>query len=122
MRTWLRSKLTLLFMTCAVLLAVPAIALADNVENDVVAAGNDTIVAGGSTTINYQIKATGTGGMPGCDASDGSAVTVTINKPAAVTASTGSLSFNSCDSPKPVQFSSNTPGDYSITVSTTDSA
>src|ERR687889_2597055 len=30
MRTWMRSKVRLLFMTCAVLLAIPAIALADN--------------------------------------------------------------------------------------------
>jgi hypothetical protein len=62
MRTKLRSKVTLLFMTCAVVLAIPAIALADNVKNDVVAGGNDTIVAGGSTTINYEIQQTGSGG------------------------------------------------------------
>jgi hypothetical protein len=34
MRTWLRSKITLLFMTCAVVLAIPAIALADNAVAD----------------------------------------------------------------------------------------
>ena len=34
MRTWLRGKITLLFMTCAVLLAVPAIALADDISNN----------------------------------------------------------------------------------------
>jgi hypothetical protein len=34
MRTWLRGKITLLFMTCAVVLAVPAIALADNAVSD----------------------------------------------------------------------------------------
>ena len=34
MRTFLRGKITLLFMTCAVILAVPAIALADNTVAD----------------------------------------------------------------------------------------
>ena len=34
MRTWMRSKVRLLFMTCAVLLAIPAIALADNAISD----------------------------------------------------------------------------------------
>jgi hypothetical protein len=123
MRTKLRSKITLLFMTCALLIAIPAVAaLADNVQNDVVAGGTDTITTGSSTTINYQIKNNSAGGgdFSGCDASDGSPVTVTINKPAAVSASPGSLIFNACDSPKPVQFSSNTPGDYNITVSTSD--
>jgi hypothetical protein len=35
MRTRLRSKVTLLFMTCAVLLAIPAMALADTVTNNI---------------------------------------------------------------------------------------
>src|SRR5215213_282730 len=34
MRTWMRSKVRLLFITCAVLLAIPAIALADNAVAD----------------------------------------------------------------------------------------
>src|SRR5829696_4983934 len=34
MRTWMRSKVRLLFITCAVLLAIPAIALADNAIAD----------------------------------------------------------------------------------------
>ena len=55
MRTKLRSKFTLLFMAFAMLLAIPAVAFADTVEDDVVVGGNDTITAGGSTTINYKI-------------------------------------------------------------------
>src|SRR5215208_685880 len=42
MRTMLRSKISLLFMTCAVLLAVPAIALADIVANDLDATVDNT--------------------------------------------------------------------------------
>src|SRR5919112_3451620 len=123
MRTFLRGKVTLLFIVCAVVLAVPAIALADNIQNDVVAGGTDTITTSTSTTINYQVKNTSAGGsgFSGCDASDGSTLTLTINKPAAVTASPGSLSFNACDLPKGVTFSSSTPGDYNITVSASDS-
>jgi hypothetical protein len=123
MRTMLRSKISLLFVVCAVLIAVPAVAaFADLVKNDVVANGTDTIAAGGNTTINYRIENNNAGGgsFSTCDAADGSAVTVTIVKPAAVTASPGSLSFNACDVPKSVQFSSNTAGDYPISVTTSD--
>ena len=54
MRTFLRGKVTLLFMTCAVLLAIPAIVLADNVQNDVVATAGQKIVSvqAGQTTGN----------------------------------------------------------------------
>ena len=122
MRTWMRSKVRLLFVTCAVLLAIPAVALADQVLNDVVAGGNDTITAGNSTTINYRVNpGGGPDTQPACNVNDGTPATVTINKPAAVTASPGSLSFNACNSDKPVVFSSSTPGNYSITVSVSDS-
>jgi hypothetical protein len=120
MRTYLRGKITLLFMTFGLLLAIPAIALADNVKNDVVAGGNDTIVTGGSTTINYEIQQTGSGGLGGCDATTASPVTVNINAPAGVTASKSSLKFTSCGAPQSVAFSSNTAGNYPITVSTVD--
>jgi len=124
MRTRLRGKVTLLFIMVAALIAVPAIAaFADNVQNDVVAGGTDTITTSGSTTINYQVKNTAAGGsaFSGCDPADGSKLTLTINKPAAVTASPGSLTFDKCDTPQSVQFSSSTVGDYNITVSASDS-
>lgn len=125
MRTTLRSKLTLLFMAFALVLALPAVALADNVVNDVTVGGNDTITAGGSTTINYKILNTNSNNSAdpqnSCNPADGSVATLTINKPAAVTATPSSLSFNACDDPKPVVFSSSTPGNYNITVSVSDS-
>jgi hypothetical protein len=122
MRTKLRSKITLLFMTFGLLLAIPAVALADQVLNNVVAGGNDTIAAGNSTTINYRVNpGGGADTQGGCNVNDGTAATVTINKPAAVTASPGSLSFDACNTDKPVVFSSSTPGNYSITVSVSDS-
>ena len=110
----------LLFITCAVVLAIPAIALADNVQNDVVAGGNDTTTVGTPTTVKYEIQQTGSGGLGGCDATTASPVTVNINAPAGVTASKSSLKFTSCGAPQSVAFSSNTAGNYPITVSTVD--
>ena len=119
MRTMLRSKVTLLFLTLGLLLAVPAIALADNVVNDVVAGGNDTITAGGSTTITYKIAPAAAGDpQAGCNASDGSPATVNLSVPAGVTASQTSFTFTDCaPQAKSVAFSSNTAGNYPINVS-----
>jgi PKD repeat protein len=103
-----------------------SLALADNLKNDVVVGGNDTITAGGSTTINYWIQPTG----GSCDAADGSSATVTINVPSGVTVSPSSLIFSTCNTSsegnpnntQSVTFSSSTPGDYSITASVSDSS
>ncbi len=107
-------------------LSLTAIALADNFQNDVTAGGNDTISAGGSTTINYNIAANNGDGQTGCNAADGSAAHVTINAPAGVTATPSSLTFSLCKSgaitnAQGVQFSSNVAGDYPISVSVSDS-
>jgi hypothetical protein len=121
MRTFLRGKVTLLFMMLGMLLAIPAVAIADNVQNDVVAGGNDTIVSGDSTTVNYRIAANNGDGETGCNAKLTSPATVTINTPAGVSASPSSLSFTSCGTDKSVTFSSSTVGDHDITVSVSDS-
>jgi hypothetical protein len=97
------------------------VAYADNVQNDVVAGGNDTIVAGNSTTINYRIAQNNGDGQSGCNAADLTPATVTINTPAGVTATPSSLSFTSCGTDKSGSFTSSTPGDYAITVSVSDS-
>jgi hypothetical protein len=120
-------RLTLLVAGLVVAGLIAAVAYADNVKNDVVAGGSDTITAGGSTTINYWIQSTPTGD---CDAADGSAATVTINAPAGVTATPSSLTFTACNASsegdptntQSVVFSSSTAGDYPITVSVSDSA
>jgi hypothetical protein len=107
-----------------------SVALADNVQNDVVAGGNDTITSGSSTLINYRIQQTGVGsdGQAGCNASDGSPATVTINTPAGVTVDTSgapgnqvTLTFTTCGVNQGATFTSSTPGNYTITVSVTDS-
>jgi hypothetical protein len=116
-----KRRIALIVATAVVgMVSLAAVALADNVQNDVVVGGNDTFTAGGSTTVNYTIQATGSGGLPGCDATAGSPATVTINAPAGVTATPGSRVFASCGTPQNVTFTSNTPGDYVITVSVAD--
>src|SRR5215212_3203321 len=127
MRTRLRSKISLLFMTCAVLLAIPAIVLADNIIDDLEgAATTKTITAGDSFTNNYWIVANSADGSPsGCDVgvlNDGKTATFRINTPAGVTATPSSLSFDECADgsnkhEQAVTFTSNTAGTYEITVS-----
>jgi hypothetical protein len=110
-------------MTLAVILAMvfTSLALADNVQNDVTAGGNDTITSGGSTTVNYRIGANNGDGETGCNAKSASPAVVTIIAPAGVTAMPGSLTFTSCGTDQPVVFTSSTVGDHAITVSVSDS-
>jgi PKD domain len=75
------------------MVALVAVAYADNVQNDVVAGGNDTIVSADSTNIRYWIQPTG----GTCDAADGSPATVAINGPAAVVRTPSSLVFTACN-------------------------
>ena len=107
-------------MSLAVIVAmlVTSLALADNLNNDAVSAGLNTITAGSSTTITYQLVGNNapSGDVSGCDATSANPVTVTITKPAAVSGPS-SFQFTGCGNPNKVQitFSSNTPGTYSIT-------
>ncbi|HKY47591.1 MAG TPA: PKD domain-containing protein [Acidimicrobiia bacterium] len=103
----------------AFMLLIAGVALADVVQNDVVAGGNDTISVGGSTTIEYRVTVQGGGldGEGGCNATAASPATVTLNVPAGVTASTTTMTFTACQPAfRSVTFGSSTPGDYAITV------
>jgi Bacterial Ig-like domain/HYR domain len=130
MRTFLRSKVTLLFMALGLLLALPAIALADIVQNNVVeieGAKTKYVKPGVSTSVSYfiQVEGTGVDGQAGCNAADGSAATVTLNVPANVTTNDADnkLTFSQCNAgnSQSVNFSSNTEGTYNITASVSDS-
>jgi len=111
----------LVALVFALTLALPWAALADNVVNNVVVGGTDTFTLGGSTTVSYKIVATGGDDQPGCNAADGSPATVTINTPAAVTATPASLKLDQCNVPKPVMFTASSAGNYPITVNVSDS-
>jgi hypothetical protein len=127
MRTKLGSKFSLLFVTFAVMLAIPAVVLADNIVDDLEgAATTKTITAGDSFTNNYWVVANSAAGSPsGCDvgvAGDGITATFSINTPAGVTATPSSLTFDECkdgsnNHAQGVTFTSSTAGTYEITVS-----
>jgi hypothetical protein len=95
-------------------------AYADTLTNNVVAGGNDTIHAGGSTTITYSVSPTDASDpVNGCNATGSNPATMTISAPAKVTASPSTQTLTGCSNPATVTFSSNTAGNYSITVSIT---
>lgn len=106
----------------ALVAAVPA--FADVVRNDVVVGGNDTIVAGGSTTITYSVQNTNsnnsTDPQNSCNPADGSAAVVTLTVPAGVTASRTTLTFTGCDAGQAVTFSSASVGEHPIGASVSD--
>jgi hypothetical protein len=74
MRIRLRSKITLLFMMCALLLAIPAVAFADNIESDIIESTsvNADYIAGDEpgVSVKYLVKKSGNA----CDANDGTGV------------------------------------------------
>lgn len=119
-RSTARRATVLVASTAAGLLALTGVAVADNVKNDVASdtgvGGKRTVTVDEGTTVEYHVQPTG----GSCDAADGSPVTLTIEKPAAVEASVSSLVFTHCDVSQPVTFSSGSAGNYSITHTAQD--
>jgi hypothetical protein len=109
-------------LALAFVMLMGAVALADNVVNDVSVGGTDTFTLGESTTVDFWIVANSGDGQAGCNASDGSNATVSINTPAAVTASPNSLGFAACGTAaaQSVEFTATAAGEYPITVSVSD--
>ncbi|MFL6496044.1 MAG: HYR domain-containing protein, partial [Nitrososphaera sp.] len=114
-------------------------AFADNIQDDIVVTppqktitipgfNDDGSFKDASTTVNYWVDANSAGGkdFAGCDASDGSSVTVSFSVPSGVAKSPNSLTFSQCGTSttntKSVTYTSNKPGDYDISVSATDTA
>jgi hypothetical protein len=108
-----------------VVLAVPTAAHADSIQNTVVAGGAPTVMVGDTTSIGYSIQAPNAANnndpQAGCNAADGSAATLTVNAPAAVTVTPKSQVYTTCKTDQYFDFSSSTPGSYTITVSVADS-
>ena len=114
----MKNKLTIATtLALVVVLVFTSLALADNIVNNIEANVNDTFTAPGSTVVKYKVNATGGDGKDGCNASDGTPLTITLSVPAGVTASTTSLTFNACNAFQSVTFSSSVAGDYPITIS-----
>jgi hypothetical protein len=110
MRTRLRSKVTLLFMTCAVLLTIPAVALADTVTNNLdgtVDASLETmnLTAGGANgSAKIYVEPTGTGSNPadgksGCNLTNSAslAVNAASSNSAVATVSPSSATLTDCN-------------------------
>jgi hypothetical protein len=122
----------LVAVTALAALSAVAVALADNVVNDVAVDTNTstkilTITAGDTNgaDVGYKIVATGGDLQAGCNATDGSPVTVKpTGMPAGVTTTPTSQSFSTCGTEKGINFKASAtvpPGNYPIAVSATDS-
>jgi hypothetical protein len=96
MRTKLRSKFTLLFMTVALVLAVPAVALADNLQGDDLEAGANATKAPGDTgTAKFNLVSNGSDGC-NVDGSNPATVTVSSNQSWLTIDSPGSVQITAC--------------------------
>ena len=115
-----RFSRALTVVTVASLVMASAV-FADNLQNDVTAGGNDTIVEGGSTTITYRLVGNNApnGDASGCNVDASHVATLTISAPAGVTVSDTTLEFTACGNSggKSAEFSSSVAGDYAITHS-----
>ena len=107
------------------IMALPATAHADSIQNTVVAGGSPTVAAGDTASIGYSIQAPNAANVndpqAGCNAADGSAATLTVNAPAAVTVTPKSRVYTTCKTDQYFDFTSATAGSYPITVSVADS-
>jgi hypothetical protein len=113
--TW---KAVGLVLVLAMLLA--GVVSADNVQNDVIAGVSDTFPLGDSTTVYYKITANNGDGETGCNATGASPATVSIITPDDVTATPGSLTFDSCGTSQLVVFTASAEGEYTIQASVSD--
>lgn len=100
------------------------VARADEVRNNVVAGGNDTIATAGTTTITYSIQSENANFdyQQGCNAADTTPMTLTPQVPANVIASPTALMFTRCGGvgSQSIKYSSSAAGNYSINVSISD--
>jgi hypothetical protein len=142
MRTFLRGKITLLFLAFAVLLAVPAVALADILNvNDLVTGGDVSVTkpATAATNGTAQIYLVATSGdtatfddpsndpLNNCNANNANAVTVTFTQSAVnasgqtitspVTLGANSVSLTGCDDPALAGIQNSKPLTYTVGMS-----
>jgi hypothetical protein len=105
MRTKLRSKVTLLFMTFGLLLAIPAVALADNTQvNEVDVDGNaqDSVTKAPGDTGTLTVRLVGnrspTGDINNCnvDSSNQATVSLTSSNTSKLTLASSSVSISAC--------------------------
>ncbi len=137
MRTKLRGKFTLLFVTFAVLLAIPAVALADNIQDNVtdnVTSALQLTAGDANSKPTAEVKVVGNNAQQDPDAgcnfdTTTESLTIRFNTPTGVTAialdgataTPGEMKFADCGSDQTVQFtasSSAVAGNYTVTAET----
>ena len=127
MRTYLRGKMTLLFMTCAVLLAVPAIALADDISNNIdasvdAAAEVMPLTTGGANgTTQLFVTPQNGDGKNGCNLTSSKTLglSVSSSNTAVATVSPSSVTFGACGDTKTLTVTPVSQGSATISVSET---
>jgi hypothetical protein len=124
MRTYLRGKITLLFMMLGMLLAIPAIAFADDISNNldgsIDADVETTSVNTGSTTdVGYLVQPRNSDGQNGCNIQGGESLKVNVasSNTAVATVSPSSLTFTACGDTPSVTVNGVSAGTADITLS-----
>src|SRR5215211_3349981 len=127
MRTYQRGKMTLLFMTIAVLLAVPAIALADDISNNIdasvdAAAEVMPLTTGGANgTTQLFVTPQNGDGKNGCNLTSSKTLglSVSSSNTAVATVSPSSVTFGACGDTKTLTVTPVSQGSATISVSQT---
>ncbi len=128
MRTKLRGKVTLLFMTCAVLLAVPAIALADNIVNsldptiDAVAETMPLNQNGANGTTTLYVDPTNGDGKNGCNFGGTTGtlqLAISSSDTSVATVSPSSVTFSGCGQTHTLTVTPHNAGTANINVTQT---
>jgi hypothetical protein len=127
MRTKLRGKISLLFLTIAVLLAIPAIALADTITNNADATVDSTaevmaLTAGGANgTTQLSVIPTGSDGKNGCNLTSNTTASFSVNSSnsAVATVSPTSVTFTACGDIKTLTVTPKTQGSTTISLTQT---
>ena len=141
MRTRLRSKISLLFMTFGLLLAVPAVALADNIQDNItdnVASSLQLTAGDANSDKTAEIKIIGNNAMmdpdSGCNFDTATeSLTLSFNTPTGVTATAldgatatpGQMKFTACGVDQTVKFSASSSavaGNYTVTANIVNNA
>jgi hypothetical protein len=135
MRTFLRGKITLLFMTFGLLLAIPAVALADNIQDNIaddVASSLQLTAGDANSDKTAEIKVIGNNAQQdpdsGCNFDTATeSLTIKFNTPTGVTATAvdgatttpGEMKFTACGVDQTVNLSASSSavaGDYTVTA------
>jgi hypothetical protein len=126
MRTKLRSRMSLLFVAVAALIAIPAaVALADDVFNNLDGSIDATVETtrvntGANTSVGFKIKPiTGDDGVNGCNVKGtGTLVAnVTSSAPGKASVSPSQVTFENCDDTETVTVTGVSAGDATISLS-----